>query len=169
MQRTLALFLVAAMCTLSGCAVAGAEASATCVHADAPLASLDLVDDVRATTGGSTACLSTRGVTPVDDDAAPDLPVTVMDAEGREVEITDVSRILPIDISGTIAATVFGLGLGGNVGRTRPLDSVRRNRGSARRHEERAHPECRGDPRNCSHHRAHRHLDRPQRGATATA
>jgi iron complex transport system substrate-binding protein len=31
------------------------------------------------------------------------------------VEVDDVSRILPIDISGTIAATVFGLGLGDDV------------------------------------------------------
>lgn len=115
MRRAVTLFLVAAMCALSGCAVAGAEASDTCVHADAPLASLDLVDDVRASTGGSTACLSTRGVTPIDDDATPALPVTVTDAEGRDVEITDISRILPIDISGTIAATVFGLGLGESV------------------------------------------------------
>lgn len=115
MRRALTLVLVAAMCALSGCAVAGAEASDTCVHADAPLASLDLVEDVRASTGGSTACLSTHGVTPIDDDTAPELPVSVTDAEGREVEITDIGRILPIDISGTIAATVFGLGLGENV------------------------------------------------------
>ena len=115
MRRTFALLLVAATSVLSGCAVAAAEASDTCIHADAPLASLNLAEDVRATTGGSTACLSTRGVTPIDDATAPELPVTVTDAEGREVEITDVSRILPIDISGTIAATVFGLGLGENV------------------------------------------------------
>ena len=115
MRRTFALLLVAATSVLSGCAVAAAEASDTCIHADAPLSSLNLAEDVRATTGGSTACLSTRGVTPIDDATAPELPVTVTDAEGREVEITDVSRILPIDISGTIAATVFGLGLGENV------------------------------------------------------
>jgi iron complex transport system substrate-binding protein len=39
----------------------------------------------------------------------------VTDSEGREVEITDTDRILPIDISGTIAATVFALGLGDQV------------------------------------------------------
>ena len=115
MRRILSLLLVAVVAGLSGCAVAGAEASDTCVHADAPLASLDLTEDVRAATGGSTACLSTRGVTPIGDATAAEVPVTVTDAEGREVEITDVSRILPIDISGTIAATVFGLGLGENV------------------------------------------------------
>ena len=58
---------------------------------------------------------TSSGVTPIDDTTAPVLPVTITDSEGREVEIIDVSRILPIDISGTIAATVFGLGLGENV------------------------------------------------------
>lgn len=115
MRRILSLLLVAAIAGLSGCALAGAEASEPCLHADAPLASLQVSDDIHAVTGGSTACLSSSGVTPVDDTTAPDLPVTVTDAEGRDVEIDDVSRILPIDISGTIAATVFGLGLGDNV------------------------------------------------------
>ncbi|CAI7652308.1 unnamed protein product, partial [Penicillium discolor] len=83
--------------------------------ASTPLADLDLVADVRTATGPSTACLASHAVAPVDDDTAPALPVTVTDSEGREVEITDVGRILPIDISGTIAATVFALGLGDQV------------------------------------------------------
>ncbi|WP_258567037.1 hemin ABC transporter substrate-binding protein [Microbacterium sp. Se5.02b] len=37
------------------------------------------------------------------------------DSEGRDIEITAVDRILPIDISGTIASTVFALGLGDRV------------------------------------------------------
>ncbi|WP_223171996.1 hemin ABC transporter substrate-binding protein [Microbacterium sp. NIBRBAC000506063] len=74
-----------------------------------------LAEDVRATTGGSTACLPDHAIEPIADTTAPQLPVTVTDAEGREVEITDASRILPVDISGTIAATVFALGLGDNV------------------------------------------------------
>ncbi len=57
MRRILSLLLVAAIAGLSGCAVAGAEASESCLHADAPLASLNLSEDVRAETGGSTACL----------------------------------------------------------------------------------------------------------------
>ena len=42
-------------------------------------------------------------------------PLAETDAEGTDVTVTDASRILPIDISGTIAATVFALGLGDNV------------------------------------------------------
>ena len=43
----------------------------------------------------------------------PTLPVTVTDATGAEVTVTDVSRI--ITLNGDITETVFALGLGGNV------------------------------------------------------
>ncbi|HEY9306619.1 MAG TPA: ABC transporter substrate-binding protein [Microbacterium sp.] len=105
--------LLTAAVILSGCAAAAAEPARTdCPAADQPLASLALADDPRTATGPSTACLASHAIEPVAGDEAPELPVTVTDAEGREVEVTDVSRILPVDISGTIAATVFGLGLG---------------------------------------------------------
>lgn len=118
MRRMSILLLSGAVAIgLTGCAmpVPPSSASVECPRADTPLASLSLADDVRAATGPSTACLSSRAITPVEDRTAPRLPVTVTDAEGRAVEITDVSRILPVDISGTIAATVFGLGLGHDV------------------------------------------------------
>lgn len=122
MRRVFAVFLVAALAMgLTACAEPGATAAPpaaaedTCPQASAPLASLDLIDDVRGYEGPSTACLSSRAIEAVDDDTAPKLPVTVTDSEGREIEITDVDRILPIDISGTIASTVFALGLGDQV------------------------------------------------------
>ncbi|KNY05355.1 heme/hemin ABC transporter substrate-binding protein [Microbacterium sp. GCS4] len=123
MRRVPALLLAAALAVgLTACADPGATAAPqdavtpdACPQASVPLASLDLVDDVRAATGGSTACLSSHAIEPVSDDTAPDLPVTLTDSEGREVEVTDVDRILPIDISGTIASTVFALGLGDRV------------------------------------------------------
>jgi iron complex transport system substrate-binding protein len=123
MRRVPVVLLAAALVLgLAGCAGPGATAAPqasetvdSCPQASVPLAELDLVDDVRAVTGGSTACLSDHAIDPVDDDAAPKLPVTVTDSEGREIEITDVDRILPIDISGTIASTVFALGLGDQV------------------------------------------------------
>ena len=123
MRRVSALLLAAALAVgLTACADPGATAAPqdavnpdSCPQASVPLSSLDLVDDVRAATGGSTACLSSHAIEPVSDDTAPDLPVTLTDSEGREVEVTDVDRILPIDISGTIASTVFALGLGDHV------------------------------------------------------
>lgn len=126
MHRTSAL-LLAVVCalSLSACSTAAATSIESCLHSDETLASLTLADDPRAVTGGSTACLSSHAVEAVADTTAATLPVTVTDAEGREVEITDVSRILPVDISGTIAATVFGLGLGENVvGRDSSTDFI---------------------------------------------
>ena len=123
MRRVLAVFIAAALAVgLTACAAPTADASpdaatvdATCPQASVPLASLDLIDDVRAATGPSTACLASHAIEPVDDDTAPKLPVTVTDSEDNDVTITDVDRILPIDISGTIASTVFALGLGDQV------------------------------------------------------
>ncbi|MFJ6549117.1 hemin ABC transporter substrate-binding protein [Microbacterium sp. NPDC091676] len=122
MRRAPALLLAAAL-ALGLAACAGSDSGPVqtpavddaCPQASIPLADLDLVADVRGATGPSTACLASHAVAPVDDDTAPALPVTVTDNEGREVEITDTDRILPIDISGTIAATVFALGLGDQV------------------------------------------------------
>jgi len=114
-RRTGALVSVLALtiALLAGCASAPTAApDGACPEADAPLADLALTADPRTATGPSTACLASDAVEPVSDESAPALPVTVTDAEGRSVEITDVDRILPVDISGTIAATVFGLGLG---------------------------------------------------------
>lgn len=123
-MRRLPVVLVSAVLAvaLAGCAGSAAtgsppaaSAEESCPQASVPLSDLDLVDDVRDVTGGSTACLSSQAIDPVDDDSAPQLPVTVTDSEGRTVEISDVDRILPIDISGTIASTVVALGLGDQV------------------------------------------------------
>lgn len=115
----LAVLLTASLvsCAAGGTPDASGEgaAQASCPHSGTSLASLDLAPAVRAATGPSTACLSGNVIEPVDSTATPVLPVTVVDAEDREVEISDTSRILPLDISGTIAATVFALGLGESV------------------------------------------------------
>lgn len=104
--------LATAALLLSGCASATqAAVDEACPAADARLADLPLAEDPRAVTGGSTACLASHRI-PAVDGPAPELPVTVTDAEGREVVVTDASRILAVDIAGTIAATVFALGLG---------------------------------------------------------
>ena len=46
---------------------------------------------------------------------SPVLPVTVTDADGRPVTVTDVERILPVNLYGSIAEIVFSLGLGDRV------------------------------------------------------
>jgi iron complex transport system substrate-binding protein len=45
----------------------------------------------------------------------PVLPVTVASADGRRVTVTDASRILAIDLYGSLAEIVFSLGLGDRV------------------------------------------------------
>lgn len=57
--------------------------------------------------------------TPINLDPKPALPVSLTDADGEEVEVTDVSRIIALDISGAMTKTLISLGLGPNiVGRT---------------------------------------------------
>lgn len=50
---------------------------------------------------------------PVNASPSPTLPVTVESADGRQVTVTDVDRIVPL--SGSLAEIVFALGLGDHV------------------------------------------------------
>lgn len=80
-----------------------------------PLSELELLADPKNHHGPSTAVLAKGAITPVVQNPAPVLPVTVVSRDADrpvEVTVTDVSRVLAIDISGSIAATVWGLGLG---------------------------------------------------------
>jgi iron complex transport system substrate-binding protein len=113
--------------TLTGCQTAGAPTSGpasggntsttvpACPGSATPLSELALTDDPAAVEGGTTACLENQGVQPVAEAPTSDLPATVTDSEGTTVTVEDASRILAIDISGTLAATVWGLGLGDNL------------------------------------------------------
>lgn len=56
---------------------------------------------------------------PVAGNPSPTLPVELTDADGYEVTVTDISRILALDLYGSYTKTLIGLGLGDNiVGRT---------------------------------------------------
>lgn len=58
-------------------------------------------------------------IEPVSTKVQPALPVELTDADGYDVSVTDVSRILALDIYGTYTKTLSGLGLADNiVGRT---------------------------------------------------
>lgn len=106
--------------TLGGCA-----ASAPAVHQSptvtsdpsVPLAELAILDDPRSYVGESTAVLAEESI-PALPTPSQSLPATIVshDLDGdREVTIESTDRIIAMDLSGSIAATVFGLGLGGNV------------------------------------------------------
>ncbi|MEO9325894.1 ABC transporter substrate-binding protein [Nocardioides sp. C4-1] len=79
------------------------------------LADVEPLADPRSWDGEVSIRLPEPEIVPVDDDPQPRLPVTVTDAQGTEVEVTDVNRILALDIYGTLVHTVFELGLGDNV------------------------------------------------------
>lgn len=85
---------------------AGDEAPAT-----APLAEVVPVDDPLSWQGPSTAVAASSAVDPITD-GAQSLPVTVTDAQGTQVTVADASRILTLDIYGSLSRIVFELGLG---------------------------------------------------------
>lgn len=111
---------------VAACAVAGLGVAA-CASWDEPSAHQNLTKDVvdngnaadpRSFQGG-TIVSDLDEVVPVTNSPAPQLPVSVTDADGYDVVVEDVSRILAIDFYGTFTKTVRGLGLADNlVGRT---------------------------------------------------
>jgi iron complex transport system substrate-binding protein len=120
LPRLLLGSLVVVVVALTGCsASAGGSGSgsgeATCAPSTTPLAQLAVDPKPRDVVGESTACLTDTAIDPVADDVVPQLPATVTDNQGTQVTITDTSRILALDLYGSLAATVFGLGLGDNV------------------------------------------------------
>ncbi|MDR6168140.1 iron complex transport system substrate-binding protein [Microbacterium paludicola] len=121
MRRLLVAALAAAALSLSACAPAATshgEAAGQVVIDRPPLSELAPVTDPRSLEGPSTAVLVDAAVEPVVTDPTQSLPVTVSshDLTGDvEVTVTDTSRIIAMDLSGSLAATVWGLGLGGEL------------------------------------------------------
>lgn len=65
--------------------------------------------------GPQTAEFENTDVTPVSANPTPRLPVTVESVRYGEVTVTDASRIIAVDISGTLGSIVYALGLGSRV------------------------------------------------------
>ncbi|MDR2254335.1 MAG: ABC transporter substrate-binding protein [Bifidobacteriaceae bacterium] len=106
----------AALAALAGCllgACGGAEGEERGGTASFDLSAVSA--DPQAYEGPSTATVADSAITPITDAPNPELPATVVDAQGSEVTVTDVSRILALDIYGTTSRIVFSLGLGPNV------------------------------------------------------
>ncbi|MGK8486643.1 heme/hemin ABC transporter substrate-binding protein [Nocardia asiatica] len=62
--------------------------------------------------GPTTATLPDLDPVPIGPEPTPALPVTVRSFDGAEVTVTDASRIIAVDRYGTLAQTVYALGLG---------------------------------------------------------
>ncbi|WP_157157045.1 hemin ABC transporter substrate-binding protein [Diaminobutyricimonas sp. LJ205] len=79
----------------------------------APLADLDILDDPRSFEGPSTALLQQDDIEPITESPQQQLPTTVTshDRSGDQpVSVTSTDRVLGLDIAGSIAATIAGLG-----------------------------------------------------------
>lgn len=116
--RTTSAALAAAL-LLSGCAVTGGDGgpSSTPTHtADArPLTELELYPDPRVVTGSVVAATPSHAIDAIAENPAQTLPATVVShdpAGDVDVTIRTTDRVLALDMAGSLAATVWGLGLG---------------------------------------------------------
>lgn len=105
--------LFVALIALTGCQAAGAHTDDGS-PATPPLAEVATLDDPRAWEGPSTAVAAGESVDPVTT-GSESLPVTVTDSQGTSVTVDDTSRILALDIYGSLSRIVFELGLGDRV------------------------------------------------------
>ncbi len=120
-----AVLVASLMVAFTGCAAphAGGTTPSPTVADGRPLAELDLVADPRTHVGASTALLATEVIEAVEESPAQQLPATVTSHDpGGDIQVTvdDTSRVIGLDLAGSIAASVVGLGLGESlVGRDR--------------------------------------------------
>ena len=123
MRRPLAIGAVAlavvSALLLSGCGPTDAQSAPSPSTTDRrPLAELDLADDPQAWVGPSSAVLADERIEPIAASPEQHLPATVVshDHSGdRTVVVADTSRVIALDMAGSIAATVWGLGLGSSL------------------------------------------------------
>lgn len=107
----LALALVLSACGgSSGAAGSGEVAPGTRAPA---ISDVTVADDPRSFSGQLTVEVDDP-IDPVEA-GAQELPVTLTDAQGTEVTVTDTSRVLALDLYGTLSRTVFELGMGQNL------------------------------------------------------
>ncbi|WP_236683054.1 heme/hemin ABC transporter substrate-binding protein [Demequina globuliformis] len=84
-------------------------------HGPVPWTDLKVLSDPHTYVGPSTATIADPSVVALAPAPEPNLPVTVVSRErdgDRDVTVTDTSRVVAMDISGSIAATAWALGQG---------------------------------------------------------
>lgn len=122
LKKTLAIVLSGLLAwSMASCSGSSEEAETTPTptvsETPTPTPSVDLPDP-RTLTGVS-AVTGISDPTPIEGNYTQSLPVTLTDEDGVEVTVTDTSRVIPLDIYGTISRTIIALGYGDTiVGRT---------------------------------------------------
>ncbi|WP_341272805.1 heme/hemin ABC transporter substrate-binding protein [Xylanimonas ulmi] len=114
MTAALAALVTAALLAACGI-VPGTSAHTAGGAARTPLADVQPLADPRTWEGEVDATAPDDGIHPVAVEPAPALPATVTDAQGATVTVTDTSRILALDLYGSLSRIVFELGLGEHV------------------------------------------------------
>jgi iron complex transport system substrate-binding protein len=115
-RRAAAALACAAVLAGCGSSSGGEGEGASVEGVVAPsIADVTVADDPRAWTGVVAPAIDDPGVQPVQEGAESELPARLTDAQGTEVVVEDTSRILALDIHGTLSRTVFELGLGDQV------------------------------------------------------
>lgn len=112
LQRSLVLFTGIVLVALTGCSTALERTAATEDSCQGGVSDLSVISADESPTGPATACLADSSIASIQSSEQPKLPVTLTDAKDREVTIERLDRVLALDISGTLAATVYALGMG---------------------------------------------------------
>ncbi len=114
LRATAAAFLLALVVGVAGCGTAGSADQGDAGPATPALSTVTVLDDPHSATGGSTAVAANTGIDPITD-GEQILPTSVIDNQGTQVTVTDTSRILTLDIYGSLSRIVLDLGLGDSV------------------------------------------------------
>lgn len=97
---------------LAGCSQALGTGPAATAAQGRSLDEVAPVADPHGHTGPSTAVMVDTALRPIARNPEPALPVTVEDAQGTSVTVTDARRILALDLNGSLSRIVYELGLG---------------------------------------------------------
>lgn len=115
MRRAVAVVLAVGALVLTGCGIevsdSGSAPAAEGTAAPA-LSSVTPLEDARDWKGRATAVAADGDLHPVAEDPEQQLPVTLTDAQGTKVTVADTSRVLALDVYGSLSRIIFELGLG---------------------------------------------------------
>lgn len=117
-RRSVLVLLLLALLSACGPVLGGGDGGDGDARPDTDVPAISDVEalaDPRSHEGVVDVNLPDPVIDPVATDPEPALPVTVTDAQGDRVTVYDASRILALDIYGTLSQTVFELGLGDRV------------------------------------------------------